>query len=158
MGTYSKTSLDILRAVKAQPECSMTEISERMGRRPHLQYAASLVNRGLVRVTKQAERPAFNGSKRLMNLHSITYAGIKLLRQMDEAEKALKQKQKQKVYDRLPTIKAAVAQAPAPAAHAVTACSVAAKREAVEAYKPYKAPEQTGRGYTPRPLRSVANM
>lgn len=156
MSAYSKTSLATLRFVQANPDRSVTEIGERIGNRRAPQYVSGLVKGGLLVISGREKRPMINGVAKIMNLHAITDRGVALLCQIDEAEKRTEKVVEPKVYTPLP--ETPVVKAARRPDYPDVVCSVAAKREPSTGYVQYKAPEQTGRGYVPRPIRNVANM
>lgn len=154
MSSYSKTSLDVLRAVHAHPNSSVNEIAAHMKARLGRQYVSALLKAGMLFVTGTDERAMSNGIYRVMSLYSITHRGIMLLRRVAEGDGVVEQKPK--VYTELPAV-CAPKTAPVRVTPPVE-CSIATKRVPTTTHEVYVAPQPTGRGYAPRPIRSVTNL
>lgn len=161
MTKLSATSVAVLKAVSKNPGKCATELSDLVGRKVPLQYISSLLKNGLIQVSSRESKSMANSRPREMYLYSITVRGATQLKDIIEKESRPKvPKGRVRYHTPGPASHIALtgSRPGAPTVFHDNGCSVATGRAQVREYTVYQAPEPTGRGYVPRPIRNIANM
>lgn len=140
--------LQILRVISKQPDCCAVDISRETGRVNNiLQPIRDLYSGGFISVSGTERRETLTGGQRSMNLYRITNTGKSLMQIMENA-----------LNWQTPGARSQIA-LPGSMPGRTPHDGIAERRvESVYKFEKLVPEKPTGRGYVPRPIRSIMNM
>lgn len=141
--------LQILRVISKMPDCCAVDISRETGRVNNiLQPISDLYASGFISVSGTEQRETLTGGKRSMNLYRITKDGQALMQIMENGLH----------WQQTPGARSQIA-LPGSMPGRTPPDGIAERRvESVYKFEKLVPEKHTGRGYVPRPIRSIANM